>query len=113
MLETGTALMAADAEARPVALIDDDVRELARASKSANTLNAYRKSWKGFTAFCTAKVVTSLPAMPETVAAFLAARMKAGSKASTLAVTLAAIRHYHKTAGVPNPTEHEAVKMTS
>ena len=70
MEDTGTALIFADAEARAVALIDDDVRELARASKSANTLNAYRKSWKGFTAFCIEKGVTSLPAMPETVAAF-------------------------------------------
>ncbi|WP_442582522.1 tyrosine-type recombinase/integrase [Mesorhizobium sp. ASY16-5R] len=62
-------------------------------------------------ALCTGKGITSLLALPQTVAAYLVARMKEGRKASTLAVAVAAIRHTHKAAGLPTPTEHEAVSM--
>ena len=61
--------------------------------------------------WCADEGVTSLPAEPETVSAYLVARMKEGLKASSLAVAVAAIRHSHKAAGLPTPTEHEAVAM--
>ena len=109
--ENSFELIVADTTARAVALIDDDVREVARASKAKNTLLAYRSNWTAFQTWCADRGVTSLPAEPETVSAYLVARMKEGLKASSLAVAVAAIRHSHKAAGLPTPTEHEAVSM--
>jgi hypothetical protein len=100
----------ADATARAVALIDTDVIALAQAAKSDNTLLAYRKAMKAFALWCSDRGVASLPAEPEAVAAYLTARMKDGTKASSLTVLLSAIRHYHKAAGFLSPTEHDAVK---
>ena len=45
-------LTVADTTARAVALIDDDVREVARASKAKNTLLAYLSNWTAFQAWC-------------------------------------------------------------
>jgi hypothetical protein len=90
--ESSFELTVADTTARAVALIDDDVREVARASKAKNTLLAYRSNWTAFQAWCANRGVTSLPAEPETVSAYLLARMKEGLKASSLAVAVAAIR---------------------
>ena len=49
------------------------------------SLLAYRKAMKRFAAWCAARHVASLPAEPETVAAFLTARMQDGKRASSLA----------------------------
>ena len=91
----------ADATARAVALIDTDVIALARAAKSDNTLLAYRKAMRAFALWSSDQGVASLPAEPEAVAAYLSARMKDGTKASSLTVLLSAIRHFHKAAGFP------------
>jgi len=96
-------------EERAKALINDDVLALAKAAKAANTLLAYDKAMKGFARWCHAQGVVSLPALPEAVAAYLTARMKAGRKASSLNVIVSAIRHFHHEAGFASPTEHEGV----
>jgi len=49
---------------------------------------------------------------PETVAAFLAAETGNGTKPSTLARRVAAIRYAHKLAQLDTPTDPEAVKAT-
>jgi hypothetical protein len=51
----------------------DQAAGYARAEKSAATRRAYRSDFQLFRAWSGAKQVTSLPAQPETVAAFLAA----------------------------------------
>lgn len=99
-----------DASERALALIDADVLAMARASRSANTLLAYRKAMRAFALWCEAKAVTSLPAEPGTVAAYLTARMKDGAKASSLSVILSAIRHYHREGGHGSPTDADGVK---
>jgi site-specific recombinase XerD len=98
-----------EATARAVALVDGDVIAMVRASKAPNTLLAYRKAMEAFAHWCTARQVVSLPASPHAVAAYLTDRMKGGAKASSLAVIVAAIRHYHKEAAAPSPTENEGV----
>jgi hypothetical protein len=55
--------------------------------------------------------VPSLPAGPETVAAYLAAQAST-SKASTLGRRVAAIRYTHKLADLALPTDAEGVKAT-
>lgn len=98
-------------EERAKALIDEDVLALAKAAKAANTLLAYEKSMGAFTAWCRCQGVASVPALPEAVAAYLAARVKGGLKASSLNVVVSAIRHFHHEAGLASPTEHEGVQQ--
>jgi len=64
-----------------------------------------------FKAYCDAKGVSSLPALPETLAAYLAAEAQT-AKPSTIGRRVAAIRYAHKLAGVETPTDAEGVKAT-
>jgi site-specific recombinase XerD len=56
--------------------------------------------------------VASLPATPETVAAYLAREAEAGLKPSTITRRCSAIRYAHKLANLEPPTNSEAVKAT-
>jgi site-specific recombinase XerD len=86
--------------------------DLAKAEKALSTRKAYGTDFRIFKAWCDGKGVGSLPASPETVAAFLAAEAGAGVKPSTLSRRVAAIRYAHKLAGVETPTDAEGVKAT-
>jgi site-specific recombinase XerD len=86
--------------------------DLAKAEKAVSTRKAYGTDFRLFKAWCDGKGVGSLPAIPETVAAFLAAEAGAGVKPSTLSRRVAAIRYAHKLAGVETPTDAEGVKAT-
>ena len=86
--------------------------DLAKAEKAVSTRKAYGTDFRLFKAWCEAKGVPSLPASPETVAAFLAAETGNGTKPSTLARRVAAIRYAHKLAHLDTPTDSEAVKAT-
>ena len=83
-----------------------------RAEKSAATRRAYQSDFDLFHTWCEAKNLCVLPAAPESVAAFLAAEAKRGTKPSTIGRRLAAIRYVHKLAGYEPPTNSEAVKAT-
>jgi site-specific recombinase XerD len=86
--------------------------DLAKAEKAVSTRKAYRTDFRLFKAWCDGKGVGSLPASPETVAAFLAGEAGAGVKPSTLSRRVAAIRYAHKLAGLETPTDAEGVKAT-
>src|ERR1700739_1807081 len=86
--------------------------DLAKAEKAASTRKAYGTDFRLFKAWCEVKGVSPLPASPETVAAFLAAETGEGTKPSTLARRIAAIRYAHKLAHLDTPTDSEAVKAT-
>ena len=90
----------------------DEVAGYARAEKAAATRRAYRSDFALFQSWCETKRITALPAAPATVAAFLAAEAKRGTKASTIGRRLAAIRYAHKIVGHEPPTNAEAVKAT-
>ena len=85
--------------------------DLAKAEKAASTRKAYETDFRLFKAWCDARGVRSLPAAPETVAAYVAAEASR-SRPSTLGRRLAALRYAHKLAGLPLPTDSEAVKPT-
>jgi site-specific recombinase XerD len=85
--------------------------DLAKADKDASTRKAYGTDFRIFRTWCEARGVSALPAAPETVAAYLAANAGT-SKASTLGRRIAAIRHAHKLASLPPPTDAEGVKAT-
>ena len=86
--------------------------DLAKAEKAASTRKAYGTDFRLFKAWCETRGASSLPASPEAVAAFLAAETGNGTKPSTLARRVAAIRYAHKLAGLATPTDSEAVKAT-
>src|SRR5690606_32752966 len=65
---------------------------------------------KGFSAWCVSQQVSSLPAEAEAVAAYLKDRMNAGIKVSSIAVTLAAIDHWHREAGLLSPCDNDGVR---
>src|SRR4051812_38939161 len=105
-IEPGTAL--------PVILADEleQAVEFSRAAKSAATIRAYRSDWRVFTAWCAARGLATMPAAPESVAAFLATEATRGTKASTLSRRVAAIRYIHGLGNEASPTDHAAVKTT-
>jgi site-specific recombinase XerD len=86
--------------------------DLAKAEKAVSTRRAYGTDFRLFKAWCGGKSVGSLPASPETVAAFLAHEAGNGTKPSTLGRRVAAIRYAHKLAHLDTPTDSEAVKAT-
>jgi site-specific recombinase XerD len=86
--------------------------ELAREEKSLATRRAYRSDFGIFDTWCRARGVSALPALPESVAAFLAHDLERGTRPSTLGRRIASIRYAHKLAGHPPPTDDERVKAT-
>jgi site-specific recombinase XerD len=84
----------------------------AKAEKAEATRRAYGTDFRLFRQWCEAKGVSALPAVPETVAGYLAHGAAQGAKASTLGRRVAAIRYAHKLASLPVPTDAETVKAT-
>lgn len=86
-------------EALP-AVIHQEADALAMASLSPATLRAYRSDWSAFTSWCAGHGVAPIPAKTDTVAAWVASRMKDGAKASTISRSVAAISCAHEVAGL-------------
>jgi site-specific recombinase XerD len=85
----------------------------ARASKAAATRCVYQKDFARFTAWCAERHLPAIPAVPETVAAFLGSEAARGIKPATIGRRVAAIRYAHKLAGCDDPpTSSEVVKAT-
>jgi site-specific recombinase XerD len=89
----------------------EQAREFARRSKAENTLRGYRADWRDFCGWCQSHAVSPLPAMPETVAAYIAecaGRLKVGS----IQRRLNAIAEAHKAMGAESPTSAGIVRAT-
>lgn len=83
-----------------------------QASKADSTVRAYTSDTKVFQAWCERYGFRSLPASPETVAAFLAHEAEAGRSVSIIGRRLATIRYGHKLARAADPTDDEDVRAT-
>ncbi|MCJ2099664.1 site-specific integrase [Methylobacterium sp. E-046] len=81
-----------------------------RASKAKSTVRAYTSDTRVFQDWCARFGFRSLPASPEAVAAFIVSEAEGGRAASTLGRRVAAIRHAHKLASLPDPTDNEGVR---
>jgi site-specific recombinase XerD len=89
----------------------DQVREYIRASKSDNTIRGYQSDWRAFCAWSESRGLCPLPALPETVAAFIAdcaSNLKVGS----IQRRLNAISEAHKAVGLESPTHSGIVGNT-
>jgi integrase len=96
--------------AAPV-ILSREARDYAREASAQNTRRAYRAAWQDFSGWCAATGVDPLPAMPEAVGSFLAAR--AGThKAASLSMRLVAIGQAHRLAGHRLDTGHPAIRET-
>jgi site-specific recombinase XerD len=84
----------------------------AKAEKADATRRAYATDFRLFGEWCVARGAKSLPALPETVAAYLASEAERGVKPSTIGRRCAAICYAHKLAGHVPPTTAEPVKAT-
>lgn len=111
-----TALTIANAATNlPGAAISPDLAsafKYAGAEKAFATRKAYRSDFAIFRRWCVQRDVSSLPAAPETVAAFLAHEADKGTRPSTIGRRCAAIRYAHRLAQHEAPTDAEAVKAT-
>jgi site-specific recombinase XerD len=89
----------------------EQAREFARRSKAENTLRGYRADWREFCGWCEGHSLRPLPALPETVASYIAecaGRLKVGS----IQRRLNAIAEAHKAVGVESPTTAGMVRNT-
>jgi integrase len=85
---------------------------LVRASKAASTLRAYRSDWRHFSNWCSKHELEALPALPETVALYLAAMAGAGAEAVTIQRRLSSISQAHQaTSHLPSPTSDSLVRQ--
>jgi site-specific recombinase XerD len=80
------------------------------ASKSANTIRAYRSDAKAFAAWCSSHGLEALPASEGAVASHLAALAQSGLRASSIARKRAAIAYLHSAAGFDSPTRTPAIR---
>jgi site-specific recombinase XerD len=79
-------------------------------AKAKNTLDAYRRDWQDFEQFCVLAGLQSLPAAPDTVAAYLVT-LADKRKVSTLERRIASISQAHQAAGLPTPTSDMQVRV--
>ena len=84
--------------------------DFSKACKAAATIRAYRSDARDFTAWCAQHGLEPMPAIVETVAAYLASLARSGLKASTITRRRAAIAYMHRAAGLEPPTQSEAAK---
>ncbi|MDR7039746.1 site-specific recombinase XerD [Methylobacterium sp. BE186] len=85
------------------------VQAYQRASKAEATVRAYKADAAAFEAWCSRFGFRPLPASPEAAAAFLVHEAEQGRASSTIGRRIAAIRHAHKLARLPDPTQDEGV----
>ena len=95
----------------PAPPLSEAARGYAARSSAPNTARAYTAALADFTAWCAAEGHVSLPAAPETVGSFLAARAVT-HKVSSLGLRLVAIGQAHRLAGHRLDTGHPAIRET-
>lgn len=90
--------------------IADRLRSAVADARTENTRRAYAAAWKAWAAFAAAHGQPELPAAPEMVAAFLAARAEDGVSMATIRQAATAIGKAHELAGQPNPCADRTVR---
>jgi site-specific recombinase XerD len=83
----------------------------ARDGLAGNTQRAYAGDSKAFADWCQAQGLSTLPASPEAVGAFLKAEAESGKAVATIRRRAATISRMHRAAGLANPCGHELVRL--
>lgn len=83
------------------------------AASAPATRRAYTSDWHQFEKWCSEQCVEALPALPATIANYVADQADAGKKVSTLERALVAISKAHQLANIKDdPAKHLVVKET-
>lgn len=110
--EVGTLLPHAGQEARikDIDFYRETVQRLLRASVATETRRAYASRLKHFFSWCEDEGVSTFPASPEILAAYIAHLADLGASCSTVGQTMAAISAAYKAEGLPSPTDSLLIK---
>jgi len=98
-----------DVDARLDSLLAD-AANFARHARAEATLRGYRSDWSDFRTWCLQMGQDALPALPETVAAYLVALTRLDAATGTLARRLSSIGHHHRASGQLDPTVDAGVR---
>jgi site-specific recombinase XerD len=82
-----------------------------RGAYSPATERAYRADWTSFESWCQRQGLTTLPALPATVAAYLRAESDAGRAVATVRRRVATIALVHRAAGLANQSGEDVVRL--
>ena len=96
----------------PGVLIDSALRQASAAAAAPNTLRAFRADVSAFDTWCRVQGRKSLPATPQTLAAFLQHRAGQGAAPASLTRYRASIAKLHRLCRVVDPGQDELVKLT-
>jgi integrase len=93
----------------------EPARRFAASASSPETRRAYAREWGAFSTWCSSKHRAALPALPATLAAYLAALAEGTAtgrarKPAGIDLALAAITAAHKAAGFDSPREAAEVR---
>ena len=88
------------------------VQEALASSRSPATRRAYASQWRMFTTWTGARGLSSLPAEPSAVAAYLTDRAGTGVSVATVQLSRAAIAAAHSDANLDDPCAHPGVRRT-
>lgn len=115
-----TTLLARNASTRPSrpaipggVLTPADLQRIAlaiEAELAVATRAAYRSSWRHWEAWCRTRGIAPIPAVPESLAAYLTERAESGISCGTLDGACAAIAYRHRREGLADPTADEVVR---
>jgi site-specific recombinase XerD len=83
----------------------------ARDGLAGNTQRAYAADSRAFADWCRIQDVSTLPADPAAIAAFLKSESNAGKAVATVRRRAATISRMHRAAGLANPCDHEIVRL--
>jgi site-specific recombinase XerD len=86
--------------------------QFALAARAPSTLRAYTADFRVFANWCREHGLDALPALPSTVAAFLAVEAGQNRRSSTISRRVAGIHYCHQRCGHESPTTAEAVRAT-
>jgi len=85
------------------------VEQAIRARRAPSTVDAYRRRWRRFVAWCDEREASPFPADAGLVAVYATSLADAGRAISTIEGALSAIRHHHVEAGATDPTSTAGV----
>ncbi len=77
----------------------DDANALAAEAHAGATRRAYLSDYAAFEAWCAARSLAAMPAVPATVAVYVTALYKAGKALATIERALAGLAHAHRSRG--------------
>lgn len=81
------------------------------ASHTESTRTVYRNAWRAWERWCTTRSITTLPASPTAICAYLTERAATGASVGTLDNACSAISYEHRCHGLVDPVRHEGVRL--